>query len=1166
MKRFLIQGLLALACLSFCAGAEAVTVVNDFATLRDAVKNPDSLDIQLGGDITITAAIPVSLDAKIDGAGKKLIAGGAFRHFNVESTTGSGPTFMGVTFEGGANGGGISVASGGKATFEGGAFENNRSAAAGGAVSVASGGEVTFDGTAFKGNQTTSNGGAVSLQTTGKAAFKNDVLFSGNRATGSAGALYAGKGEDVTLSPGTLFRDNSSGTDGGAIYVDTGVLTLPDGVRLTTNDAKGNGGAVSLGGAATAKFGNNPVTHNHAKNGGAVYCPAGSKLEFTQDIAFSMNSADEGGGAVYSDTLALDPEAHRLTFNDNHAKTKGGAVYVTSSVTVNGNVTFSDNISDGTGGAVHSDGNVTVQGGTFRKNEAKTDGGAIYAEKDISVKPAEGAKVTLEDHTAGQSGGALCARGRIEAENTEFKKNKATADRGGATKSEGETMLTNCVLEGNSSGKHGGASIAGSIKARRTTFSDNTSTAAGGAVYLTGDGTSSFANCVFSKNQANANGGALFLTGNTHTLSIEVCTFDGNYAAGGQGGALDLAGSDLTLSRCFFTDNKTASGPNTQGGAARIETTSFGIANCTFYKNEAGQGGAVHISSSGGSGTAKKSALLYCTFARNVAGGGQGGGLWTACPELYMMGVLSVGNTASFGADIFSGGGKIKSQSYNILSGYGEQGSSGPADKVDWKAASFVDLDGDGRNDSQAPSNTFDLFFGSNVPASNSPPSPPMTGSTLGTQPQKPLLTLALRPTTSSSPNPALDAIPKDRARNRFKTYFNVLDHTDERGVDREAAAVGACDIGAYESGTGIVPPDPGEEGALAYVKMSGIPNTHIAVGQTTSLVAIAYDQHGTPIQNAKVEWKSSNPSVARIDAFGNLYARSVGKTIISVTTVHQAVDGKPAMDSADLTVREEMSYTNVHPEIWKMLGEFNDLLGAQGVGLTIADSDPKKVRASAFQKAFRDAWGTSAAQVTELKSGAPIRFERGKLPSAQGWSAPKPAIDVSLGKRGKGDLLPLKYRWSLSWDELSTLMGRKVTKAEGQELFDVLKLAFVSAGGGAYTVVGTDGVTASQAISSGALEVTKGNNGVTLELTAFVADAIGPAASSAKAGPRIVEGLLVVPDGIADGTISGAMGLLQRAKSGGGSKGEGGGGGCNAGVSGLALIFAAVLLRRKRV
>ena len=72
MKRFLIPGLLALACLSFYSGAEAdTTIVNSYAELRDAVKNPVSLDIRLGADIAITSAIPVSLDAKIDGADRR---------------------------------------------------------------------------------------------------------------------------------------------------------------------------------------------------------------------------------------------------------------------------------------------------------------------------------------------------------------------------------------------------------------------------------------------------------------------------------------------------------------------------------------------------------------------------------------------------------------------------------------------------------------------------------------------------------------------------------------------------------------------------------------------------------------------------------------------------------------------------------------------------------------------------------------------------------------------------------------------------------------------------------------------------------------------------------------------------------------------------------------
>ena len=123
------------------------------------------------------------------------------------------------------------------------------------------------------------------------------------------------------------------------------------------------------------------------------------------------------------------------------------------------------------------------------------------------------------------------------------------------------------------------------------------------------------------------------------------------------------------------------------------------------------------------------------------------------------------------------------------------------------------------------------------------------------------------------------------------------------------------------------------------------------------------------------------------------------------------------------------------------------------------------------------------------------------------------------------------------------------------QELSSVLKLAFVPANGAAYDVVGGEGVSAADAESEGALKVANGNNGLTLELTAFVADAAGPAASSAKGKPQLIDGLLVIPDGTADGTISGALGLLQRStrgKNGGSSsKGEGGGG-CDVGVSGM--------------
>ena len=58
--------LLALACLSFCSGAEAdTTIVNSYAELRDAVKNPVSLDIRLGapsGCYMVAVGSPLASD------------------------------------------------------------------------------------------------------------------------------------------------------------------------------------------------------------------------------------------------------------------------------------------------------------------------------------------------------------------------------------------------------------------------------------------------------------------------------------------------------------------------------------------------------------------------------------------------------------------------------------------------------------------------------------------------------------------------------------------------------------------------------------------------------------------------------------------------------------------------------------------------------------------------------------------------------------------------------------------------------------------------------------------------------------------------------------------------------------------------------------------------
>lgn len=1120
MKRFLIPGLLGLACLSFCTGAEAdTTTVNNEIELSDAVKNPASLDIRLGGDILITASIPVSLDVKLDGAGKKLTVNGAFRHFNVTDT----PTleFKNVAFDGDAKGGGISIPSGGKAKFEGGAFKDNRSAAAGGAVSVASGGEVTFDGTTFTDNQATGDGGAVSVTGTGKATFTGAITFTRNTATGSGGAIYL-DGAAVEF-PSSVNFENNKAANGGAVALSDSANSKAtfNGNVLSPNTATANGGSLYIPGSAAVVFNaDQEFSGNSATNGGAVW--ANTLPSPSQTVTFTNNTASGAGGAVYVGSAGTLSGAFKFTTN---SAPKGGAVYAGANLTVSGG-SFSENTASESGGAIYADGTATVTGGDFTAKNTATGagsdmgGGAIWA-KEITVEPSGSDPVTFAGQVAQKDGGALFSKGSLNATNAIFRKNTAEGS-GGAVMAQGTVALT------------------------QTSFSENSSKQKGGAVYA-GD-KATITSSVFDGNTAKGDGGAVALDKSTADFEMTATAMLGNsagdFASSGQGGALYLNLKAAKIDRSTFSGNSSQSASDGQGGAVRLQATAQStLTNCTLTGNTVtgnttSRGGAFWL---GG-----PFVMTNCTLSleNETKGTGEkrGGAVYLDAGSLSMAATLAVGNKAELGADVFNGGGTLTTGGYNRIAKFG----TGTGD-TSW---ANPNVNGITETDRQQDTWTSAVFFGSNKLDDNSGPAiGPSSAS-------RTLQTLAL--------NEAGALAAADRAMDKIPASLPGFPGKDERGVDRPQPANGKKDIGAFEvkqSGGG-----GGEDNpvlTIQSIRISGIPNTLTSVGQTATLTAVVTYRNGTTSNSEKVTWSSSNPGVARIDAFGNLYARSVGKTVISVTVNRQ----KTAVDSADLTVREEMSYTNVHPEIWKMLGEFNDLLSAQGAGLTIADSDPKRVKASAFQKAFRDAWGTSAAQVTELKSGAPIRFKTGKFPSAQGWNTPKPAIDVSLGRRGKGDLLPLKYRWGLSWDDLSALTGRKVTRAEGPELFDVLKLAFISAGGEAYTVVGTDGVAASQAISSGVLKVTNGNNGLTLELTAFVADAIGPAASSAKAGPRIVEGLLVVPDGIADGTISGAMGLLQKAKSGSGSKGDGeGGGGCDVGTAGAVWLLLAVpaLLRKK--
>jgi len=229
---------------------------------------------------------------------------------------------------------------------------------------------------------------------------------------------------------------------------------------------------------------------------------------------------------------------------------------------------------------------------------------------------------------------------------------------------------------------------------------------------------------------------------------------------------------------------------------------------------------------------------------------------------------------------------------------------------------------------------------------------------------------------------------------------------------------------------------------------------------------------------------------------------------------------------------------------------------------LYFMDSDPAGVNTSSFDGAFRGAWGVSATQITDFQSVSGVNFDSKSSYTANNWASAKPSISVSISPVGGGALVPLEFTYSMTWDEIGKIMGRTVTKIDNvTELFNYLKLLFENVGGVMTPVVDADGeygIAASQAQTGGALSITNGNNGLSMVLKIYVANV--KQATDGK--PRLIDGRLVVADGVEDGAVAGSVWLLKRTGgSGGVGSGGGGGGGCDALNAGAILVVLVMVL-----
>ena len=1126
MKKFLaVLVLLAAAAfltLAGCDEALAATVVSNDTELTAALADTASGDIEIIGNFPITNTHNVTRSVKISSPGGYTLSGtnGLFQVAGSVTVA-----FEGVTLAASITTPAVSV-SNGNVTFSGGASFSGSSVTA---VSVANTGNVTFSGTQFGG--ISASGGVVSVAggTVNFNADSSNMVRFENNLLGVAVAITGG----TVNFAGTQFTGNRAG----AVSISGGTVAFNGNTFSNNSTSTGNGGAIGMTSGSATFTGTFVFSNNTASgDGGAIYLSGGS-ASFGGKYTFSLNNAAGNGGAIYNTTSNAMPMD--ATFTSNTATDSGGAIYMVQSMTIDGGAYSGNKATNGSGGTVYSEASITISDTTLSGSSAGADGGAVYAAVNATIDNS-----TLSTNTAGGTGGAVYAKGLA--------------------------TITDSLLD-NNKGRLGGAVYCDRVVSSSSSFRKNSATGgAAGAIYITSTGSgaeSTIDQSLFVGQIANGDAGAIYL-GSSSTLRIMRSHFEENVANAGSGGAVYVTGLRVEISRSSFDGNSASA----NGGAVAFLSVRAGIINSTFANNTvSGFGGAVHLSSSVSS---EQSAIYYSTFVDNIASDHGGGAVFTEAAGLNLGATAMVGNTASAANDLLrSDGGAINTLGYNIIGGYGVSRGGAIADNYEWRNDTGVSGTAtvkatDTVNDTSY-TNIRRSLFGSNTLVANAPLI--TVGSSLDAN-RTSVKTVALIESTASAVNPALDRINGDASKRLVDLYFidNTL-HIDARGVLRgtsepQPAGGSMADVGAFElpteDGGG---PDPGT-GTISYVVMSGIPNTMVRIGQTCTLTAVAYGQNGQPASNQGIIWQSSRPRVARIDDYGNLVSLSEGTTTITVTTVAYGTNNERKTDSATLTVSEAMQYNNVHPDVLGRFADFNETLNGKGTQVYFLDANPAKVDASSFAEAFMSGYGLTPRQVTSLSESNNVAFESNSTYGGS-LSELKPSIGVSASNlSGYGSLLPLRYVYSLSWSEVSGILGKTMTSATASDIrsfFGKAALVFVGEDGAARTVL--DGSNVSEALSGGALSFTSGGT-LTIQVDALIGDAVSVSSSrSASDRADLIDGVLVVADNRSNSRIDGQMWLLGKSSS-SNNGGSDGGGGCAGFAPPLLLVlFAPALLAAGR-
>jgi hypothetical protein len=273
-------------------------------------------------------------------------------------------------------------------------------------------------------------------------------------------------------------------------------------------------------------------------------------------------------------------------------------------------------------GVLNIDKNITISGN--ETNNTIFQDAAVWtdtANKKRFFEVLENAELTLnyltlKDHTANCSGGAIVNRGSLTVNNCTFNNNRAF-DVAGAIFSYGILNISNSVFSNNYGPRDIGAIYSESILTiENSIFSNNYGAQGSGAIRAFGEikitnsnFTGNYTTKVSSGNLYSA--GAIYIDSNVTDAYISNCIFEENIAS--EGGAVCNWGM-VNIDNCIFKGNKA-----TNAGAISNHNQ-ITVSNSTFLQNEADSNGIFDSSSYTLSGvtTYANSALINCLFTDNT--------------------------------------------------------------------------------------------------------------------------------------------------------------------------------------------------------------------------------------------------------------------------------------------------------------------------------------------------------------------------------------------------------------------------------------------------------------------------------------------------------------------------------------------------------------------